>query len=85
MPPALISLAFMISFSKLLASSSSWPELISVITPSSLLGAFLQGVQSKFYAIGLMYALNSRINFQQAAADTLTAGVSLFDASSDQS
>jgi len=52
---------------------------MSVITPSSLLGAFLQGVQSKFYAIGLMYALNSRINFQQAAADTQTAGVSFPD------
>jgi hypothetical protein len=74
MPPTLISLAFMIEFGKL-QGPLHVPSSSSVITPSSLLGAFLQGIQSKFYAVGLMYALNSRINFQQAAADTQTAGV----------
>jgi hypothetical protein len=77
MPPTLISLAFMIEFSKLYFRMYSRIKLISVITPSSLLGAFLQGIQSKFYAVGLMYALNSRIKFQQLAqGETATAGVS---------
>ena len=37
--------------------------------PSSLFGATLQGIQSKFYGMGLMYALNSRISFKQQWAD----------------
>ena len=37
----------------------------AVKTPSSLFGSTLQGIQPKFYALGLMYALNARITFQQ--------------------
>ncbi|KAL7421248.1 hypothetical protein Q5752_004133 [Cryptotrichosporon argae] len=47
-PPTILAIVFVAEF---------------VSTPSSLFGATLQGIQSKFYGIGLMYALNSRINF----------------------
>ena len=39
--------------------------MLSVRTPSSLFGATMQGIQPKFYAMGLMYALNARVTFQQ--------------------
>ena len=40
------------------------PSLFSVSTPASLFGAALQGIQGKFYGLGLMYSLNSRITFK---------------------
>ncbi|ORX39034.1 hypothetical protein BD324DRAFT_679539 [Kockovaella imperatae] len=49
-PPTIIAITFMVEF---------------VQTPSSLFGSTLQGIQPKLYAVGLMYALNARITFQQ--------------------
>jgi hypothetical protein len=41
------------------------------IEPSSLFGSTLQGIQPKFYVLGLMYTLNQRVNFRaQWAADS---------------
>ena len=37
--------------------------------PSSLFGSTLQGIQPKLYAMGLMYALNSRVSFRAEAKD----------------
>jgi len=41
------------------------------IEPSSLFGSTLQGIQPKFYVLGLMYTLNQRVNFRaQWATDS---------------
>ncbi|ORY26229.1 hypothetical protein BCR39DRAFT_470528, partial [Naematelia encephala] len=62
-PPTIVAITFMAEF---------------VHTPSSLFGSTLQGIQPKFYAMGLMYALNSRISFQQRfVGDGDRSGVSL--------
>lgn len=44
-PPLLLALAFVIQYS---------------VAPGSYLGCMFQGVQSKLYAVGLMYSLNAR-------------------------
>ncbi|ORX37665.1 hypothetical protein BD324DRAFT_578511 [Kockovaella imperatae] len=49
-PPTLLAIAFIIEF---------------VITPASLLGGMLEGIQCKLYAVGLLYALNVRVTLQQ--------------------
>ena len=54
-PPTIIAITFMVEFSQ---------------EPSSLFGSTLQGIQPKFYAMGLMYALNQRVSFRtQLATD----------------
>jgi len=39
------------------------------LEPSSLFGSTLQGIQPKLYAMGLMYALNQRVNFRAQYSD----------------
>lgn len=59
-PPFLIALIFMIEF---------------IHTPSNLLGACLQNLQCKFYAVGMMYSVNARVSFQQQVSDERTGQV----------
>lgn len=43
------------------------PTLTPVLMPTSLLNVVWQGIQSKFYVIGLLYTLNSRVQFEVRA------------------
>ncbi|KAI9636665.1 uncharacterized protein MKK02DRAFT_45371 [Dioszegia hungarica] len=58
-PPFLIALIFMIEF---------------IHAPDNLLGATLQNLQCKFYAVGMMYSINARVSFQQQLTDQRTGG-----------
>jgi hypothetical protein len=40
-----------------------------VNTPDNLLGATLQNLQCKFYAVGMMYSINARVSFQRDIND----------------
>ncbi|KAI9636663.1 uncharacterized protein MKK02DRAFT_45369 [Dioszegia hungarica] len=53
-PPFLIALIFMVEF---------------INTPDNLLGATLQNLQCKFYAVGMMYSINARVSFQRDIND----------------
>ncbi|TYJ54085.1 hypothetical protein B9479_005271 [Cryptococcus floricola] len=55
LPPTFLALAYCIEWSQ---------------TPSSLLGAVFQCLQSKAYLVGLMFTLNSRIAFTISSDDT---------------
>ncbi|WVN87781.1 uncharacterized protein L203_102976 [Cryptococcus depauperatus CBS 7841] len=54
LPPTFLALAYCIEWSQ---------------TPSSLLGAVFQCLQSKAYCVGLLYTLNSRISFSVGLDD----------------
>lgn len=43
-----------------------------VHAPDNLLGATLQNLQCKFYAVGMMYSINARVSFQQQLTDQRT-------------
>ncbi|WVQ81179.1 hypothetical protein IAT38_003301 [Cryptococcus sp. DSM 104549] len=62
-PPTIVAMAFVIEF---------------VHTPASLLGATLQAVQSKIYAVGLLYSLNSRISFHSVEGSDKAATGQVF-------
>ena len=71
-PPTMLAIAFITEYrelSPLHATSSILRLARAVVTPSSLLGGFLEGVQAKVYAVGLMYALNVRVTLQQRYVD----------------
>ncbi|WVW79259.1 hypothetical protein I302_101226 [Kwoniella bestiolae CBS 10118] len=55
LPPTFLALSYVIEWSQ---------------TPSSLLGAVFQALQSKAYTIGLLFTLNARISFTVNTTDT---------------
>lgn len=58
-PPTLMAVSFLVVFSE----PPRVPANI-VTMPDSLLNFVWQGIQSKFYLIGLLYTLNARISFE---------------------
>jgi hypothetical protein len=59
-PATVMAMAFLIIFSASAPPRRSRP----VLKPRSLLNFVWQGIQSKFYLIGLLYTLNSRVSFE---------------------
>lgn len=67
-PPTILALTFMIEYRK--CSVHVQCELTWVVRESaSLFGSTLEGIQSKFYVVGLMYALNARFNLKRGDSD----------------
>ncbi|KAK6904377.1 hypothetical protein I203_105189 [Kwoniella mangroviensis CBS 8507] len=59
LPPTFLALAYVIEWSQ---------------TPSSLLGAVFQALQSKAYTVGLLFTLNARLSFTVNTTDTKSGG-----------